>query len=361
MRSVIICPPVVRLAALFLVAGSLAALSLSGCHENQEAAPKIGPVEPENAVSPSQAQPESNSFGSPAPANGSNDESEILLVVTRDFGSEIMIEETVPIGKNTTAMEVLMAVAEVDTAYGGGFVNAINGLASDYTGSNESKGDWFIYFNGMSSKVGALDYTLFPGDVEHWDYRNWDFHQFVPAIVGDFPEPFMHGHGGTVYPTVVVYQEGWEEAAADVAGALSSRGVAGVSTCSSAELGPGDRETANIILVGTADFPLIEELNGPWNRLGFYCYFEDDTLEIFDGAGEMTGEYAPGDGAGLIQATQSIWNPDGIGVCENVIWMVTGTDELGVEAAVDIMVNSSDAFDYACAIVIVDGEMVKVP
>lgn len=283
------------------------------------------------------------------------------VAVTRDFGNELIIEETVLIGRDTNAMEALMSVVEVDTAYGGGFVNAINGLESGYSGSHASKEDWFIYFNGILSNVGALDYTLCPGDVEHWDYRDWDFHQFVPAIVGDFPEPFCHGYGGTAYPTLVVYQDGRVEAAGEIAAALARQGVADVSVKSVAELSAADKEADNIVLVGTAGFALVDELNRPWDRLGFYCHFEEGYLKVFDGGGELTGEYGAGDGVGLIQATQSIWNPDGVGVCENVIWMVSGTDDTGVEAAVDIMVNSSDAFDYACAIVIVDGEIVRVP
>ena len=358
MRSLIISSPVIGLAAVFLACGFLAAFSLSGCQTAPETLPAPDPVEPEGAP-PSQAKPESTDSGSPAPAN--NDSGEIKLVVTRGFGSKVIIEENVIIGKGADAMEALMSVAEVETAYGGGFVNAINGLESGYTEGHESKEDWFIYFNGISSNVGALDYTLAPGDVEHWDYRDWGFHQFVPAIVGDFPEPFWHGHGGVVFPTLVVYQEGWKGAATEIAESLAGRGVAGVSTAGSGELGQAEKESSNIILVGTSNFPLIEELNGPWNRLGFYCQFEEGSLRVFDGGGDLTAEYGAGDGAGLIQATQSIWNPDGVGACESVIWMVTGTDDAGVEAAVDTLVDPPDAFEYAYAAVTVDGEMVRVP
>ncbi|GAI85551.1 unnamed protein product, partial [marine sediment metagenome] len=36
----------------------------------------------------------------------------------------------------------------------------------------------------------------------------------------------------------------------------------------------------------------------------------------------------------LIQATQNPWNPKGIGACENVVWLVSGTDEAGVKDAI---------------------------
>jgi len=295
---------------------------------------------------------------SPLPADQSPS---ARVVVTRDFGNQLILSELVPVDENTTALDAIQQVARVETRYGGGFVGAINGITSQHEGAYQEKKDWFVYFNGVSSNVGALDYTLHPGDIEHWDYRNWDFHQFVPAIVGDFPEPFMHGHRGVVYPTLVVYQEGWEEEAGQLAGSLAQLGVADVSVKSAAELSVSEKESSNLMLVGTADFPLIDEINQPWDRLGFYCHFEDGSLKVFDGGGEVTGEYQAGDGVGVIQATQSVWNPKGVGAGENVVWMVSGTDDAGVEAATDTLAGCSADFEYAFSVVIVDGEIIKVP
>jgi len=295
---------------------------------------------------------------SPLPADQSPS---ARVVVTRDFGKQLMLSELVAVEENTPAMDALMEVAEVETAYGGGFVNGINGLCSGYSGSHTSKEDWFFYVNGISSNVGALDYTLYPGDTEHWDFRNWGFHQFVPAIIGDFPEPFLNGCRGVVYPTLVVYQAGWAEEATQIAESLAKLGVADVSVRSDGGLTGSEKEISNLILVGTSDFSLIEELNRPWERLGFYCHFQDGSLRVFDAESELAAEYGSGDAAGVVQATQSVWNPKGVGAGENVVWIVSGTDEAGVAAAVTALAGYPADFEYAFSVVIVDGEIVKVP
>ena len=129
----------------------------------------------------------------------------VKVIVTTDFGQVVLVEKAVDIEENTTALDALQQVAEVNTKYGGGFVDAINGISSEYKGTGQKKKDWFFYINGMSSNLGANDYILHGGDIEQWDFRDWGFRQFVPAIIGDFPEPFIHGCGGVVYPTVVAY------------------------------------------------------------------------------------------------------------------------------------------------------------
>ena len=41
--------------------------------------------------------------------------------------------------------------------------------------------------------------------------------------------------------------------------------------------------------------------------------------------------------------------------------MVSGTDEAGVRSAVDALINRHDEFRYAFAIVVANGEIIKVP
>jgi len=283
------------------------------------------------------------------------------VVVVGNFGKKIFVDETVSIGENTTALDALQQVAEVKTKYGGGFVSAINGISSEYEGVKSKKKDWFFYINGMSANTGAGEYILQDGDIEYWDLRDWSFRQFVPAIIGDFPEPFLHGYKGVPYPTVIAYQDGWKEEASKIGEALSQLGIDSVSTRNADELLATEKETSNLILLGTSDFNLIEEINRPWNRLGFYCHFEESSLKVFDPGGELAAEHGAGTGVGVIQATQSIWNPKGVGACENVVWMVSGADEAGVKNAVDTLVNHYKDFKYALAAVVADGEVIKVP
>ncbi|MBA2358557.1 MAG: DUF4430 domain-containing protein [Actinobacteria bacterium] len=119
--------------------------------------------------------------------------------VTRDEGAHVLVVSEVPAG--LTAMQALDRVADVETRYGGRFVEAIDGLE----GSLSSRRDWFYFVNGYEADRSASEYTLRDGDVEWWDYRSWAKRQRAPVVVGAFPEPFLHGYGGVRRPALVVY------------------------------------------------------------------------------------------------------------------------------------------------------------
>jgi hypothetical protein len=278
---------------------------------------------------------------------------EVGVIVTRSFGNGLLLDERVTVDDGSSARDALEQAASVETAYGGGFITAINGVPST------AGEDWFFYVNGILTNVGAGGYALHEGDVERWDFHSWGFYSFVSALVGDFPEPFVHGYGGEVCPAVVVYQPGLEDEAGDVAGMLARLGVGNVSAVTAAELSPEEKEWCNLILLGALDCELVSELNQLRDELCFYAYFEGGELLLLDSRGEVAGEY--GAGCGLIQAAQSPWNPGGIGACQNVVWMVSGTDEAGVRDAADVLVNRSAELRHAFAAVIAGGEVIKVP
>jgi hypothetical protein len=279
--------------------------------------------------------------------------------VTEGFGEKVLLDETIPLEGETTALAALQSVASVETSYGGGFVNAIEGLSSAYGGQHQEKRDWLFYINGISLGSGAGGYSMQPGDTEYWVYRDWSFRQFIPAAVADFPEPFRHGCRGVVYPTTVAYEAGYEKEATLIAESLGELGVKDVAVSELAGLSPEEKASRNLILVGTSKCPPIVEMNERWNRLGFYHHFTEGGLEVFDAAGAPAGDY--GAGAGVIASTQNPWNPKGVGVGENVAWMVTGMDETGVRAAVEALVENGDALRYACAVLVNGTEVLRLP
>ena len=278
---------------------------------------------------------------------------EVRVIVSHDFGSETLVDELVMVDDGSTALDALKQVASAETAYGGGFVTAINGVSS--AGGE----DWFFYINGILTNVGARNYALRQGDVERWDFHSWGFCSFVSALIGDFPEPFGHGYGGEVSPTVVVYSPGLENEAGDVAAVLAQLGVENVSVVTEAELSPEEKGRCNLVLLGAQDSELVAEVNQLRDKLCFYAYFGGGGLLLRDSRGEAAGEY--GAGCGLIQASQNPWNPRGIGACQNVLWVVSGTDEAGVKDAVDVLVNHSAELRHAFGVVIAGGEVIKVP
>jgi hypothetical protein len=122
----------------------------------------------------------------PAPAPGQPTAS---LVVTQDFGTRPLLAARVAPGQ--TVMTALRGVAKIDTRYGGRFVQSIDGISGSLTRAR----DWTYFVNGLEARVGATDVTLHAGDRVWWDFHPWADLPTVPAVVGSFPEPFVHGTG----------------------------------------------------------------------------------------------------------------------------------------------------------------------
>ncbi len=288
----------------------------------------------------------------PAASEKAESEPTVGVIVSRNFGSEVVLDKLAVLAEGESALEVLQRLTTVETKYGGGFVAGINGICSEYP---KVRKDWFFYVNGIMGNVGAGSYKLRPDDIEQWDFHGWDFNAFVPAIIGSFPQPFLSGYGGKVQPTVIVYEEGFGEAAEKLRDTIARLGVEGISLQPS--LSDPEREQCHLILVGTADFEPIAELNKNYRKLGFLLKFKDDGAVIFDAHGKETRIAS----CGVIQATQNPWNPKGIGAAENTAWVISGTDQAHVRDAVDALINQPDMLRCAFAVALIDGKVVKLP
>lgn len=144
------------------------------------------------------------------------------LWITRDRGEEVVLSTTVPAG--ISAMEALRRKADVETRYGGRFVQSIEGIEGDIAEHH----DWFWFLNGYEADLSAADYELHDGDVLWWDHRSWEREMRRPVVVGAFPEPFLHGWGGKRRPAVVVYDsKRLEKTARDLARILDASVASG--------------------------------------------------------------------------------------------------------------------------------------
>jgi len=152
------------------------------------------------------------------------EEGTATLWVTRDRGGTLLHEAEVPAGQ--TLMRALASELDVETRYGGRFLQSIDGLDGDL----EAQRDWFWFVNGYEGDRSAAEYRLRDGDVAWWDYRGWQREGEARVVVGAFPEPFLHGYGGKTRPTVVRY-EGEETRRAGALGrSVGAKSVAPLGT-----------------------------------------------------------------------------------------------------------------------------------
>jgi Domain of unknown function (DUF4430) len=246
----------------------------------------------------------------------------VSLTITRGFGSRqisALTKKQVP--GSETVMRMLERSYKVSTSYGGGFVDSIDGLHP--TGAST---DWFYYVNGVEAPQGAASTGVHAGDHIWWDLHDWSATDSVPAVVGSFPEPFVNGIAGKRYPVTV-------ECAADV-GSACQRVTAALNAAhvpaAPQLLGTGSGPDTLGIVVGTWSqirSEVAAELvaHGP-GASGVYAQFDGpggDSLQLLNPHKQVARTL--GAGAGLIAATADSSSVP--------IWMVTGTDVAGVDAA----------------------------
>jgi hypothetical protein len=276
---------------------------------------------------------------------GPSSEGTATLLVTRDYGSDRILEasEDDP-AESETVLRFLDREAEIETRYGGGFVQSIAGLAGGLEGSRSF--DWFFYVNGIESSVGSADRPVAGGDRIWWDYHDWTDAMRVPAVVGSFPEPFLQASAGSdrlpVQVVCAAAHAACDQAARRLAAAGADAGVEPLSSQSS-------RASSSLRL-----------LVGPWGRLrrdpaaaqieggpatsGVFAEFEPAadrgwSLVGLDERARVATRF--GADAGLVAAVRNGEDPP--------TWLATGGDAAAVRAAVGLLDERDLTGRYAVA------------
>ena len=265
----------------------------------------------------------------------------INLNVTRDFGAHVVHSWGAPqVRGQETVMSLLMRNATVTTRYGGGFVQSIDGLSGGESGGQPI--DWFYYVNGVEAPQGAAATNVHPGDHIWWDLHDWSQTDSVPAVVGSFPEPFVNGLDGRRLPVRVECVAISSAPCQTVSSRLRTLGV----LAALAAIGPGDEPETLRVLVGpwtaVGGNPTVHQIQDGPRASGVYARFSasGSTLALLNEEGATARTLTAG--AGLVAATRS-------GEAAPV-WVVTGTDDAGVEEAARAFNQISLANRFALAL-----------
>lgn len=274
---------------------------------------------------------------------GAGEQQHVDLLVSRDFGHVPLRggERTIEAPSSDTVMRILERTHKVTTRFGGNFVHSIDGL----TGSASAQNDWFFYVNGILADKSATTIKPHGGDSIWWDRHSWRLTADVRAVVGSFPEPFLHGQDGKRFPVRLECADAAQDAC-DIA--TDKLKAAGVGIVARARIGTTGGDSSLRILVGQwsairPDFVARRLEAGP-ARSGVYGRFSEDgkTLALLDERGRVVRSAAPG--TGLVAATQDTV------VKAAPIWLVTGVDEAGVEQAAAALTEDALSGKFAVAI-----------
>jgi hypothetical protein len=238
-------------------------------------------------------------------------------------------------------MRLLQRNAKVTTRYGGAFVQSIDGIAGGTKGGHRV--DWFFFVNGIESAKGAAATNVHPGDRIWFDRRDWTVAQQVPAVVGSYPEPFVHGSGGKRLPVRVECSDPGTPVCRDVQNRLVKLGVvAGIGTLSASR----SVDTIRVVV-------------GPWAKIG-----EDAAVRLLEKGPGVSGVFARFAGGGgqleMLDPEGRVARTAGPGTGlvaalrvkgEEPVWTITGTDAAGVQAAARALEEGVLTDDYALAVV----------
>ncbi|HEY2631023.1 MAG TPA: DUF4430 domain-containing protein [Solirubrobacteraceae bacterium] len=263
------------------------------------------------------------------------------LTVTHEFGAHVLLQTGAPkaVGEET-AMSLLQRNASVQTRYGGGFVQGIDGSQGGTQAG--APWDWFFYVNGVEATKGAADTTVHAGDRVWWDLHDWSQTEDVPAVVGSFPEPFLAGIAGKRYPVRVECPDPSAPSCRTVLGRLRKMGVPAALSA----LSGGEGADILRVLVGPLSAiggdPGVKVIAQGPKASGVYARFTKNgrALELLDGDGRPMRTL--GEGAGLVAATRYRE--------EAPVWIVTGTDGAGVNRAAGALGEASLQNKFALAL-----------
>jgi hypothetical protein len=272
----------------------------------------------------------------PGAGPGSHD---VSVLVTSDFGTHRIgraTEARVPGAE--TDLSLLERHFRVGTRYGGGFVESINGRSG-----RADRYDWFYYVNGVEAGGGAADTDVQADDEIWWDLHSWAATDSIPAVVGAYPEPFIHRENGRAGTTVLECGSGLQRACALIRDSLHSAGVRVAERSAGASAGSGSGSGSGS--------PSLTLLVDTWNQLKGQA-----AAGAIAGGPSSSGiyaQFAPAHGAARKPEPElelELDNPSGavarrlegsVGlIAANVdettgqpVWFVTGTDATGVTAA----------------------------
>jgi hypothetical protein len=251
------------------------------------------------------------------------------LRITRDFGHELV------------------------TSFHAAHVSANQNVARTVSGRIKGPSDvgGRYWLNGLLPAVTVDDKDFSPGDFVQWDYSPRAATKHSHAIVGAYPQPFVGGVGGKRFPVRVECED---TSAAACRAVKQTLGAEGVHPSGAALGAPGNQKVLRVVVARwkrARELPTVRAIERGPTHSGVFARFARGgrALDLLDGNGRVASR-APA-GTGLVAALR----PSDT----ELIWVVTGLDDAGVERAAKAL-NSRDLRD-AFAVAAAPGKAEKLP
>lgn len=284
---------------------------------------------------------------------------EVELRVTKNLGEEVIFDQVINVQGDSSVLDILMDNLDVETAYGGGFINSIEGLESGFTekrGNGKQKNDWFYFVNGTMSNIGSGEYILKSGDVVWWDYHSWDDTIFTPVVCGCFPQPFVNGFGNLEPQCTILYGENFKEEAQNLKSYLEQQGVKDIDVGKYGEDDFQMEDKAYIILETSekvANRPYWQNIIENREKSGLFAKIDHEGITGYDIWGKNTQTYEKEAGAVLVSG-QGMGNP-----CS--IWLFTAVEDGTLKELIKEVIEDPACLKNKAGAIYHGGEFIPLP
>ncbi|MDD2212579.1 MAG: DUF4430 domain-containing protein [Clostridia bacterium] len=280
------------------------------------------------------------------------------LRVSQNYGAGTLAKEEVLLKPKMSVMDGLDRVCadQVETAYGGSYVKGIGNLRSEAGGIGKPKQDWFFFVNGIFADQGALDYFPQPGEKVWWDYHPWQMFQATTAVIGCYPEPFLHGYRGKTKATVILYCPEEKELALQLDSALKAVGVPKVTLAEITNELLAEREGPTLVVGKWQELQenvYLADLNQAFQKNGTFVHFTENSLELLDYTGKTARELTAG--VGIISASGESAGDD------SPLWLISGLDNEGLQNAVKLLVEWPAQISGFFSAAVLAAEVIRLP
>ena len=278
-------------------------------------------------------------------------------------GAEVeMFNVTRVVPENTTLYNLLSSVAAVGTgdykykAYG------IDSLEQDTSNLTY----WYAFVNGIpvndTTERNDL-YQLKEGDVAHWDILKYvnsgqelegEAISFKPRPIMDYPEPFLHGYGGTTWNTTIVYPSNdpggdYNDTAHDIKASLNQSGVLNetINITTDVDLADTEKTGNHLILLGTPNGnTIIADVNDNHTEVGMPVYFQDNGWLIDDWLDDQAGGCNKEQQHGVVMACDNPFDnaepwTDTWKDSSQTIWIASGVTDCYAKYAADVLASGN--------------------
>ncbi|MHA1694432.1 MAG: DUF4430 domain-containing protein [Candidatus Helarchaeota archaeon] len=288
----------------------------------------------------------------------------VKFVITTDYGKNIIQNETIiEVPQYYNIKDALNRIAVVEYTYGGGFVNSINGISSQFPNAYV---DWFFFVNGFMSNVGVLDYNLVDGDTVYFDYHNWDYdHLFWSGVFQDVVSSIKQGFAGNTAPTIISYENSsYQESALNLKMYLMENGIQNLTIKEGNFVTENEKGSNNLLLIGGYSMNLMRDYYDKSNTCGFFGYFKNSSAIEIIGNDTFTVEhtYYRSDNVSLVNIGQNPFSPNTIGHPNGkLVVAFSGLDLGSIINSVDKFIANDNAFTNSYGVLFLNNVSFKLP